>query len=138
MVIWLVAGAILCLVEFFLPTAFVAFMMGISALIIALLSLVVPQVYLQAVLWLGLSILLVLLSRRFIPRRKIRTLQDPAEATTLTEIEPGGIGRVLCEGYSWQARCEDQDQAIAPNQRVYVVRREGTTLFVVPVSIVHS
>lgn len=138
MVIWLVAGAILCLIEFFLPTAFVAFMMGISALIVALISLVVPQVALQAVLWLGLSVLLVFLSRRFIPRRKIRALQDPVEATTLSEIEPGGVGRVLCEGYSWQARCEDQDQAIAPNQKVYVVRREGTTLFVIPVSILHS
>lgn len=138
MVIWLVAGASLCLIEFFLPTAFVAFMMGISALIVALVALVIPQLYLQAVLWLGLSVLLVLLSRRFIPRRKIRTLQDPVEATTLSEIEPGGVGRVICEGYSWQARCEDHDQAIAPNQRVYVVRREGTTLFVVPVSIVHS
>lgn len=60
------------------------------------------------------------------------------EATTLTEIKPGEVGRVLCEGYSWQARSEDQDQAIAPNQKVYVVRREGTTLFVIPTSIVHS
>nr|WP_306459810.1 hypothetical protein [Dolichospermum heterosporum] len=36
--IWLLAGSVLCLTELFLPSAFVAFMMGISALIVGLLS----------------------------------------------------------------------------------------------------
>jgi len=40
--IWLLA-AVLCLIELFLPTAFVAFMMGISAFVVALVSLIFPS-----------------------------------------------------------------------------------------------
>ncbi|HEY9845853.1 MAG TPA: hypothetical protein V6D03_06605, partial [Candidatus Caenarcaniphilales bacterium] len=72
--IWLVAGAILCLIELFLPTAFVAFMMGISSLLVGIIALVVPQFYLQAILWVGLSSGLIFLSQRLIPRRKVRIL----------------------------------------------------------------
>jgi len=35
--------AVLCLIELFLPTAFVAFMMGISAFVVALVSLIFPS-----------------------------------------------------------------------------------------------
>lgn len=137
--LWLVAGAVLCLAELFVPTAFVAFMMGISALLVALVALLVPQFWLQALLWLGLSTALVVLSQRFIPRRssRNRVLEDSLEAQTLTEILPGGTGRALYEGNSWQARCDDHELAIAANEKVYVVRRKGNTLIVMPASLVH-
>ncbi|WP_439648944.1 NfeD family protein [Leptolyngbya ohadii] len=48
---------------------------------------------------------------------------------------PGQTGRVIYEGNSWQARCEDEGMTIAPNQRVYVVDRRGTTLIVIPESL---
>jgi len=136
--IWLLVGAVLCAIELFLPTAFVAFMMGVSALLVGIIALVIPQFYLQAILWLGLSIGLILLSRRLVPRHPVRLLRDSVEARMLTQILPGQTGRVLYEGNSWQARCEDEGQAIAANEKVYVVRREGTTLIVVPASIIHS
>ncbi len=136
MTIWLLAGAALCLVELFLPTAFVAFMMGVSALLVGIIALVLPQVYLQAGLWLALSVGLIMLSRRFVPRQP-RLLQDSTEAEMLTELLPGQTGRVLYEGNSWRARCEDEHQAIAAKEKVYVVRREGTTLIVLPASMVH-
>lgn len=137
--LWLVAGAVLCLAELFVPTAFVAFMMGISALVVALIALLVPQFWVQALLWLGLSTTLIVLSQRFIPRRSSRNriLEDSLEAHTLTEILPGGTGRVIYEGNSWQARCDDHELAIAANEKVYVVRRKGTTLIVMPASLVH-
>jgi membrane protein implicated in regulation of membrane protease activity len=53
--LWLVAGSILCLLELFVPTAFVAFLMGISAFVVALAALVLPQFPIQVVLWLLLS-----------------------------------------------------------------------------------
>lgn len=134
--LWLGAGVILCLSEWVLPTAFVAFMMGLSALAVALVSLVLPQVYLQAILWLGLSTGLILVSRRLLPKRPAKLLRDPIEAQTLTEILPGQKGRVLYEGISWQARCEDHHLAIAASEKVYVVRREGTTLIVLPERLV--
>jgi membrane protein implicated in regulation of membrane protease activity len=138
-VIWLIAGAGLCFAELFFPTAFVSLMMGISALIVALLSgVILGKLWLQVVVWLLLSILLVVLSRRFaaVPKSKSK-IRDAIIAETLTEIPAGKTGRVLYEGNSWRARCDDDKLHIAPHQSVYVVRREGTTLIVMPENLLH-
>lgn len=135
--LWLVAGSILCLLELFVPTAFVAFLMGISAFVVALVALVLPQFPVQVVLWLLLSTGLVFFSRRFLPHPRASKNLDAIVAQTLTEIPAGETGRVLYEGNSWRARGEDETEAIAPNQKVYIVRREGTTLIVVPQNLLH-
>lgn len=126
--------------EFVFPTAFVAFMMGIGALIVAAISLVLPNQYtLLVTLWLAISTLLIILSRRFFtPKRKKINLGDADEGETITAIAPGKTGRVLYEGNSWQARCADTTTVIAPNEPVYVVGREGTTLIVLPVNLLES
>ncbi len=131
-VLWLVAGIILCVMEFTIPTAFAELIMGISAILVALISLVVPQFGLQVVIWLALSVALIVLSRRFVPKAMSRMIADSKEATTLTEITPGKGGRVLYEGGSWQAYCEDDTLAIAPDEKVYVVGRKGNMLIVLP------
>ena len=127
-IIWVIAGALLCLTELFLPTAFVAMTLGISALVVALLSGVLG-VWLQVVVWLLLSTALVIISRRFVklPHRSKLKFRDATTGETLTEIPAGKTGRVLYEGNSWRARCED-DITIAAHERVYITRREGTTL----------
>ena len=138
--IWLLAGSGLCLIELFVPTAFVALMMGISAIVVAFLSqAILGKLWLQVVVWLLLSTVLVVLSRRFVtsPRPKTK-IQDAIIAETLTEIPAGKPGRVLYEGNSWRARCDDEKLSIPPNQRVYVTRREGTTLIVMPENVLHS
>ena len=125
--------------EFFFPTAFVAFMMGITALIVAAISLFVPQYTLLVALWLVFSTLLILMSRRFLtPKRKQAHRGDAEEGETITAIAPGKTGRVLYEGNSWQARCADINEEIAPNQPVYIVDRQGTTLVVLPVNMLNS
>ncbi|MBD2360379.1 NfeD family protein [Anabaena minutissima FACHB-250] len=137
--IWLLAGAALCLTELFLPSAFVAFMMGISALIVALLSQFGLALWMQVAAWLLLSTLLIVLSRRFFqPRRRKSKIQDAITAETLTEIPAGKTGRVLYEGNSWRALCDDEQLNVAAHQRVYVVRREGTTLIVMPENLLRS
>ncbi|NEO26512.1 MAG: NfeD family protein [Kamptonema sp. SIO4C4] len=135
--IWLIAGVVLCSSEAALPTAFVSFMMGVSALVVALVSLVVPQLAIQIILWMVLSVLLVILSRRFLgtPSRS-SLLKDAPEGETLTEIPAGETGRVLYEGNSWRAVCGDESSAIAPQQKVYVIGRKGNTLIVMPESVV--
>jgi len=135
--IWLLAGVVLCVTEFIIPTAFVALIMGMSAFAVAAVSPILPF-RLQVLLWMGVSLLLVLVSRRFLrsPRRAV-TL-DATEAETLTEIPPGKTGRALYEGNSWAALCDDPTLAIAPGQKVYVVRRQGTTLIVMPEHLLHS
>ncbi|NJR52914.1 MAG: NfeD family protein [Leptolyngbyaceae cyanobacterium CSU_1_3] len=133
-VIWLLVGLTLCLIEFVLPTAFIALVMGISALVVAAFSAVL-SVNLQIALWVALSVLMVWGSRRLVNRKAALKL-DATEAQTLTEILPGEAGRVLYEGNSWNARCEGSEVTIASDQRVYVVGRRGTTLLVMPESLI--
>ncbi|MBD3881547.1 NfeD family protein [Phormidium tenue FACHB-886] len=137
-VLWTIAGLLLCILEFILPTAFVMLTMGVSAIIVALISPVVPSLGLQVGIWLVLSVLFNLLLKRLMPKNKSRLIEDSKEAQTLTEIAPGQLGRVLYEGNSWQARCVDEEVTIAPNQRVHVVGRRGTTLLIMPEHLLHS
>ncbi|MGK7955979.1 MAG: NfeD family protein [Crocosphaera sp.] len=132
--LWLIAGAILCFSEAVFPVAFVAFMMGISAIVVAAIALVIPSFPIQVILWLSFSTLSIVGSRRFVPKRKTlnSTVGDSQEGETLTEIAPGKIGRVLYEGNSWQAMCADHNLAILPHQKVYIVTRKGNTLVVLP------
>jgi len=103
---WLVLGLLLCLSEILTPKVLVELPMGVSALVMALLSQLIPQVNLQIFLWLLFSLGFVVLLRHFAPRRQAYTIQDAPEAQTLTAIAPGQVGRVIYEGNSWQARCE--------------------------------
>jgi len=128
--VWLIVGAGLCFVEFVLPTAFIAFVLGLSALLVAIAAHLLP-LGAQVLLWVILSTVLVLISRRFVNRRAALKL-DAIEAETLTEIRPGEGGRVSYEGNSWAARCEGSSINIPPGRRVYVVGRKGTTLIVMP------
>ena len=112
--IWLIAGSLLCLMEFIFPSAFVAFIMGIAAILVAAVALVVPSSSLQMLLWLLLSSSLVVFSRRFFtPKRRTNSLGDAQEGETLTAIAPGKTGRVLYEGNSWRAKCDLEYDAIA-------------------------
>ncbi len=135
---WVALGAIFCVAELVLPTGFSELTMGISAFIVAAISLVLPQFPIQVVLWLVLSVLSVVWLRRLQPPRSRSRLRDADEAETLTEILPGANGRVLYEGSSWQARCQDDGVAIASHERVYVVGREGTTLIVLPMQMLKT
>ncbi|MEB3289102.1 MAG: NfeD family protein [Leptolyngbya sp.] len=131
---WLILGTVLCLMELFIPTAFVESTLGVSALVVALVALVVPLFNLQAALWMVLSLVFIFFLKRFVPQRTAPILLDATEARTLTAIVPGEAGRVLYEGNSWQARCDDEAVTIGVNQTVVVVRRKGNTLYVMPES----
>lgn len=138
--IWLVIGGGLCSLEFFFPTAFAAFMMGVGALGVAAIASILPiPPNLQIALWVVFSTVSVIASRRFFtPRTATRTLSDDPEGETLTAIAPGKSGRVLYEGNSWRAKCADETINIDANETVYVVQREGTTLIVMPRHLLQS
>jgi membrane protein implicated in regulation of membrane protease activity len=137
--IWLIIGAGLCFTELVFPTAFVALMMGLSAFAVALLSGILGKLWLQVVVWVAISFLLVLVSRRFVPKPNRRSkIKDAVIAETITEILPGKPGRVMYEGNSWRARCDDDKLYIGAGEPVYVVQREGTTLIVMPQSLLNG
>ncbi|TVQ08484.1 MAG: NfeD family protein [Leptolyngbya sp. DLM2.Bin27] len=135
---WAILGAIFCFMELFLPTGFVESTLGLSAFVVALVALVVPSFNLQIGLWVALSLVFIFLLRRFVPKRTPYSLQESTEARTLTAIAPGQTGRVIYEGNSWQARCDDETMTIAADQPVVVVRRKGNTLFVMPESALRA
>ncbi len=132
--VWVSIGVALCLMELLLPTAFIESALGVSALVVALLVIVVPSVNYQILLWMILSILTFRVLKRFVPNRTAPTLREATEARTTTPILPGQVGRVIYEGNSWQARCNDEKVSIDPDQEVFVIERKGNTLIVVPLS----
>jgi len=146
---WFGLGALLCAAEFFLPAKLakkyqlIPLISGILALVVALFSWRYSSIRVlnlkiffvfryQVFYWLVLSATCVLWVRPILlqSKRRPRVEQTTLQAKALTEIVPGETGRVLYEGVSWQACTEDEAEAIAPNQKVYVLRREGNTLIV--------
>jgi membrane protein implicated in regulation of membrane protease activity len=155
---WFLIGLILCAVEYFLAKRvphgyrFIALMMGASAIALAgilwrsasTLGIVwrtfmqeEGALGLQILYWIGLAFTSVIWIRPMFHRPKREVIPQSNEAETLTEIEPGKIGRVLYEGCSWQAKCENYERAIAPHQKVYVLRREGNILYIAPEEMFH-
>jgi membrane protein implicated in regulation of membrane protease activity len=130
--LWLIAGVVLCILEFTVPTAFVEFIMGISAIIVAFVAMVEPRFSIQVAIWLFLSAVMIIASRRFVPVDQPSMVKNAEIAKTLTEIPPDEVGRILYEGCSWQAKCGNPNEAIAPGVKVHIVGREGNTLLVVP------
>ena len=130
---WIVTGIILCMMEFFYPTAFVSFMMGVAAMLVAIASLFLPNFTLLTALWLIFATGSIFLSRRFFtPKSKVKITGDDLEAKAISGIPAGTMGRVLYEGNSWQAKCADETRDIAPNEVVYIVEKKGNTLIVLP------
>ena len=132
--IWVIIGVALCAMELLIPSAFIESALGVSAFIVALLSFVVTGWNYQIVLWMVFSLLTFWALKRLVPNRTAPALREATEARTTTAIAPGQTGRVIYEGNSWQARCEDSRVSIEPNQEVFVVERKGTTLIVIPLS----
>ena len=130
--VWVAVGVVLCLMELMIPTAFIESALGVSAFIVALLSFVVPSVNYQIALWVLISLGMFALFKRLVPKRTAPALRESTEARTTTAIAPGETGRVIYEGNSWQARCEDNQVAIAPGKEVFVIGRKGNTLLVIP------
>ncbi|MEL6161525.1 MAG: NfeD family protein [Cyanobacteria bacterium J06623_5] len=131
---WVIIGAVLCLMELLLPTAFIESALGVSAFAVALLSFVVPSLNYQIALWMLISLFTFWALKRFIPNRTAPALREATEARTTTAIPAGQAGRVMYEGNSWQARCNDEQVSIGPDQEVFVVERKGNTLIVIPLS----
>ncbi|MEM1240734.1 MAG: NfeD family protein [Cyanobacteria bacterium P01_H01_bin.26] len=134
-IFWILLGVALCVMELMIPTAFLESALGVSAFLVGILVLMLPVAFSwQVAMWMVLSLLMFWALRRFAPRRQPPALMDATEARTITAIPPGSSGRVIYEGNSWPACCSDQEVAIATNQTVIVVGRQGNTLIVMPES----
>ncbi|MGN0844709.1 MAG: NfeD family protein [Kiritimatiellia bacterium] len=137
--IWLIAGIVMIIAEFFLPGLIICFF-GVSALIVGVLNLLIPAVSstLSLLLFGLLSVILLLGVRRFIPKtfhgNVQRAVEDPdgdevvGEKVVVTEeITPDRKGAVLFRGSRWLAA---SDSPHAVNETVVIVRRDNLTLIV--------
>lgn len=133
--LWVIVGAVLCLMELLLPTAFIESALGVSAFVVAAIAALFPiGLNLQIFLWMVFSLLTFWALKRFIPKRTAPVLREATEARTITAIPPGQLGRVIYEGNSWQARCSDEKASVGPDEEVFVVERKGNTLIVIPLN----
>jgi membrane protein implicated in regulation of membrane protease activity len=131
--LWAIVGTTLCLIELVVPTAFTAVCMGVSALLVALVAVVIPSwMGAQIVIWMLCSCGLIILGYHVNKKRSSRKIQESTTAEALTAMMPTQPGRVLYEGASWRAKCADGVESIAAHEQLHVVDREGTTLIMVP------
>ena len=106
-----------------------------AAFVSALLG---ANVILQAVLFLVVSVLLLIFTRpfaaRYINRGHVSTNVEAIPGNTAVVIEEisnlKGTGRVRLDGNEWMARTEDENQVIAKEKLVYVLRVSGAKLIV--------
>ncbi|MEG4283703.1 NfeD family protein [Microcoleus sp. A006_D1] len=147
---WFVLGVMLSAIDLFIQKTqpqkyrFYLLMMGVAALISSFIlwrgsvafqfswaNVMYEDFDWQISYWMGISLALSIWIRPIFIVRKKFVIPEATEATTISEIFPGETGMVIYEGASWKARNEDS-QGIAPRQKVYVLRREGNTLIVIP------
>jgi len=113
---------------------------GINSIILSIFLLranYVPDWNWQIAYWMGLSAVSVIWLRPMFFKSKKSNIRDATDAKTITDIVAGKTGKVLYEGTIWHARCNDKTIAIASDQTVYVLSREGNTLIVAPENLFH-
>ncbi|MCA1662564.1 MAG: NfeD family protein [Novosphingobium sp.] len=111
--LWLIAGLALAVAEMVVPGVFLIWFAA-AALVVGLLSAVLPiPVAAQVVLFVVLSLVSVLASRRFLRRYPIQSA-DPllnqrgaqlvGRQVVVTQAIEGGSGRVRCGDSEWLAQ----------------------------------
>ncbi len=141
---WLVFGLLVMMVEMALPT-FTALWLGAAALLVALLTWLLPgwSLMMQVLMWLGLSVILLLLwFKKIRPLARNRKLTAHGQEALLGQIGTlvqvpvnGRQGRVrfavpLMGSDEWLCRCTEP---LALGERVQVMQIFGNELLVAPV-----
>ncbi|WP_293134663.1 NfeD family protein [Microcoleus sp. bin38.metabat.b11b12b14.051] len=153
---WLLLGVVLSAIDLLIITTqpqryrYYLLMMGVAALISSFIlwrgsvtfqfswaNVMYEDFDWQISYWMGIALALSIWIRPIFIFRKKFVIPESTAATTISEILSGETGMVIYEGASWKARNEDS-QLIASRQKVYVLRREGNTLIVIPDRLIHN
>ncbi|MGA1134041.1 MAG: NfeD family protein [Prochlorotrichaceae cyanobacterium] len=156
--VWLFIGTGFCALELYFHTKlrhgfqYILLMMGVAAIAeglilwrmthtMGLIWFYIMQqdgaASLQILYWMGLAFTGIIWVRPMFHFKKRSAIPQDSSGETITAIEPGKMGRVLYEGCSWQACCENYHQAIPPQHKVFILRREGNLLFIAPEDLFH-
>jgi len=129
---WLIAAGIFFIIEM-ITVGFLVFWFGIGALITMLVSFFVPNPYIQAVVFLVTSTLLIFLTKPFVNKfinkdKKVATNAYSIIGHTgivVKEINPiEGTGQIKVDGEVWSAKT-DSNENIPENTKVEVVQIDG-------------
>ena len=135
---WFVAGVALILAEFSVPGVYICFF-GIGAILTGIAAWLFPAMplTLELVLFALLSVLFLLVCRRFMPKSfrgvvkvDLSDIENDdiadAEAVVTEAIEPDSPGKVEFRGALWTARA---DRSIAVGERAKIRERRNLTLY---------
>lgn len=107
--------------------------LGFAALITAIAAISVPNFGAQMFIWGLLSVCLAIIFRGLVPR-SARELQPSTEGRVSQTIPVGGEGEVFYDGTYWRAQGQPSDLMLPEGTKVYILRREGNTLTVMPIA----
>ena len=135
-VVWFGLGLLFLLLEFVLP-GFILFFFGVGAWIVAILTLFIDvSLNVQLLVFLGSSLLTVLLFRNWIKTKFDLNQSAPQRleeeyvgkfALAETTIQPGHNGKVEFKGASWDASSNDYIEA---GEQVLIIETHSILLIV--------
>ena len=135
--IWLIAMVVLLVIEGVVP-GLVSIWFAAGALVALLVSLLGLPVWLQAVAFIAVSLVLLAMTRplakKYVNSRVTPTNADRIVGTDCVVTEEidnlRGIGAVLADGKTWTARMESHDGKAPKGTVVKALRIEGVRLIV--------
>lgn len=141
--IWLIISGV-CFILEIATVGFLVFWFGVAALITCLISLFIPNIIVQTVIFIILSVALILLSRPFAKKigRKDNVVTNSnaiigKEGIVTKKIDGklGKVGQVKILGDTWSAICDNSDLEIPVDSSVKVTKIDGVKLIVEPINI---
>ena len=138
--IWLIVAGLSFILEA-ITVGFLVFWFGVAALITSLLSLFIPNIVAQAAIFILLSAIFILFTRKFADKI---TKKDNVKTNADTNLNKTGIvikkidstnqkpGQVKIDSEVWTAISEDETD-IAKDTKVKVSKIEGVKLVVTPI-----
>ena len=138
---WLIAAGIFFIIEI-ATVGFLVFWFGIGALIAMVVSIFVPNVYIQALVFIVSSTLLIFFTKPFVNKfvNKEKTIATNAYSiigrTGIVTIEINdlkGTGQVKIGGETWSAKTLSEE-TIPENTEIEVVKIDGVKAIVQKVS----
>lgn len=129
---WLIAAGIFFVIEM-ATVGFLVFWFGIGALIAMVSSFFIPNVYIQATIFVITSTLLIFLTKPFVNKfvNKGKSVSTNAYSVigkngiVLTEINPMlGTGQIKVSGEIWSAKTENEE-IIPKDAEVEIIQIDG-------------
>ena len=138
-ILWLAVGIIFVIVEAS-TVSLVSIWFAGGALAAMLVSLVCPNIWVQIVVFLIVSLVLLGFTRKFFVG-KLKTGKEKTNTDALigeigivtADIEPIKGGQVKINGLEWKAVVKDEGPVITKDSKVKIKAVEGVKLIVVPV-----